>query len=191
MTNPIVLDANGETSFWIGSTAYKFVLEDSLGVVQWTIDGVRSLASQIAQAISTAGALAVSNNLSDVASKSMSLFNLNIAPFSYQLSHSITSGQGATNLVSEAFDGSGGPGIGLTSVVFNYEIIQGTTIQASGDFSIHYLNGVWTFYDGMGRGTAHGVTFSLSQATTIAQLKAAEGGSGNGTIKLKKHYFFA
>lgn len=186
MTNPIVLDANGETSFWIGSTAYKFELQNSLGVVQWDVDNVRSLASQIAAAISTAGALAVSNNLSDVASKPLSLFNLNIAPFSYQLSHAVTSGQAATNLTAQTFDGTV-----YTSVVYNYEIVQGTTIMATGDFSVSYLNGTWVYSDGMSRGTAHGITFSLSQATTIGQLKAAELGLGNGTIKLKKHYFFA
>lgn len=40
-TNPIVLDANGECVVWMGSAAYKFVLTDALGVVQWTRDGIQ------------------------------------------------------------------------------------------------------------------------------------------------------
>lgn len=39
-TNPIVLDSNGECDLWLGTTAYKFILKDSLGVTQWTVDSV-------------------------------------------------------------------------------------------------------------------------------------------------------
>jgi hypothetical protein len=39
-TNPIVLDSNGECDLWLGTTAYKFVLKNSLGVTQWTVDSV-------------------------------------------------------------------------------------------------------------------------------------------------------
>lgn len=40
-SNPIILDANGEASVWLDpSLSYKFVLEDSNGVVQWTVDSV-------------------------------------------------------------------------------------------------------------------------------------------------------
>lgn len=41
-SNPIILDSNGECEVFItvGSNAYKFVLEDANGVVQWTTDNV-------------------------------------------------------------------------------------------------------------------------------------------------------
>lgn len=40
-TNPIVLDAYGSASIWLTpSVAYKLVIEDSAGVVQWTEDGI-------------------------------------------------------------------------------------------------------------------------------------------------------
>lgn len=40
-TNPITLDAHGSASIWLTpSTSYKLVIEDSLGVVQWTEDGI-------------------------------------------------------------------------------------------------------------------------------------------------------
>lgn len=184
--NPIVLDAYGYADIWLGDTAYKFIVNDANDVLVREVDPVQSLAAQIAAAIVTAGALAVVNNLSDLASVASALVNLGIAPFSYPLSHTTTSGQSAANLTGETFDGTL-----LSSVVYNYEILLGTTVKATGDFSVHYLNGTWVFYDGMARGTAHGITFSLSQATTIGQLKAAESGLGNEIVKLKRHYFFA
>ncbi len=39
--NPIILDGDGKCVVWIDATAYKFVLQDSLGVVQWTRDNVQ------------------------------------------------------------------------------------------------------------------------------------------------------
>lgn len=37
--NPVVLDASGEADVWLTTTAnYKFVLKDSGGVIQWTVD---------------------------------------------------------------------------------------------------------------------------------------------------------
>lgn len=39
--NPIILDANGEASMWLDQTlSYKFVLQDSSGVTQWTADNI-------------------------------------------------------------------------------------------------------------------------------------------------------
>jgi hypothetical protein len=185
-TNPIVLDANGYCDIWIGDTPYKFVLHDADDNPVRTVDPVQSLAAQIAAQINIAGALSITGNLSDVADKVAALVNLNIAPFSYPVAHAITNGQSASLLSGETFDGTA-----YTSVIYNYEIIQGTTIQGTGDFSVHYLNGTWVYCDGIYRGTAHGITLSLSQSTTIGQLLAAESGSGNGTLTLKRHYFFA
>lgn len=41
-TNPVILNARGECDLWVdpNSGAYKFVLTDSLGNVQWTLDNV-------------------------------------------------------------------------------------------------------------------------------------------------------
>jgi hypothetical protein len=41
-TNPIILDARGECSLWVGSAQYKFVLRDSLDVLIWTADNINS-----------------------------------------------------------------------------------------------------------------------------------------------------
>ena len=41
--NPVVLDADGYAAVWLGSGAYKFVLEDANNVVQFTVDDVSSI----------------------------------------------------------------------------------------------------------------------------------------------------
>lgn len=53
--NPVVLDASGSASVWLGSgLSYKFVLKDSAGNTQWTADNVTDPASSVlAQIAST------------------------------------------------------------------------------------------------------------------------------------------
>jgi len=38
--NPVVLDANGEADVYLGTAQYKFILQNSLDVTQWTKDNV-------------------------------------------------------------------------------------------------------------------------------------------------------
>lgn len=40
--NPIVLDAAGGATIWLGSSAYKFVLIDTFGTTLWTVDQVQT-----------------------------------------------------------------------------------------------------------------------------------------------------
>lgn len=58
-TNPIVLDARGEANVWLlAGEAYKFVLQNSSGVVQYTVDQVTaagSMSTQNASAVSITG----------------------------------------------------------------------------------------------------------------------------------------
>ena len=69
-------------------------------------------------------------------------------------------------------------------------MIRGTTVVFNGRLSMQSVNGTWRVEDGGGEGDASGVTFSVSQATTVGQLRAAlDSGAGNGTIKIKKHNF--
>ncbi len=39
-TNPVVLDATGQAKVFMGVGTYKFVLQNSLGVQQWTVDQI-------------------------------------------------------------------------------------------------------------------------------------------------------
>lgn len=38
--NPVELDANGYANVWLGDGAYKFILKNSAGVTQWSIDNI-------------------------------------------------------------------------------------------------------------------------------------------------------
>jgi hypothetical protein len=38
--NPIILDSNGQANIWLSSAIYKFTLQNSAGVQQWSIDGI-------------------------------------------------------------------------------------------------------------------------------------------------------
>lgn len=56
--NPIILDAGGYASVWIGTGTYKLVAQNALGVQQWTQDNVSSVA------ISTGAGLSAANGAS-------------------------------------------------------------------------------------------------------------------------------
>ena len=73
-TNPVVLDSAGRAQVRIVSGSYKFVLKDANDVTIWTEDNVQS----IADLINVAGALAVENNLDDVADLPTALTNLGL-----------------------------------------------------------------------------------------------------------------
>ncbi len=51
--NPVVLDSAGYANVWMGASSYKFVLNDSLGNLIFTVDNVQSIASKITAALST------------------------------------------------------------------------------------------------------------------------------------------
>jgi hypothetical protein len=99
------------------------------------------------------------------------------------VSHSVTDGQSATNLSGETFTSAS-----YTSVDYSFEVIRGTTVNASGEFSAQLQNGTWRIVLGPYRGDIHGVTFTLSGTTTQQLLAALNSGAGNGTIKLSKRY---
>lgn len=75
-TNPVVLDDTGYADVWMSENNYKFVLTDSNGVTQWSVDNVQSLDAKITAAVEAAGGLAKVNNLSDVNSLSESFNNI-------------------------------------------------------------------------------------------------------------------
>ena len=147
-------------------------------------DGVELKA--IADLIAISGALAIANNLSDLASVAAALDNLGISPLSTQRKFDFIDGQAATDLTGETIDGTV-----YTSRVYEYEVIRGTTILSTGRVSIQYRNSTWMVVDGGYEGDAHGLSFSVTQASSVAQVKlgASSSGGGNGTIKLKSHNY--
>jgi hypothetical protein len=61
-TNPIVLDGNGRAPIWLGSSAYKLVLQNSSNVTLLTVDNVSYINSgSITSAMLAAGAVQTSN----------------------------------------------------------------------------------------------------------------------------------
>ncbi len=54
-TNPILLDAGGRAHVWIGTNAYKFVVEDRNGVVRWTEDNILDTALNFVNNVKTIG----------------------------------------------------------------------------------------------------------------------------------------
>lgn len=51
-TNPILLDARGECVLWLSSSVtYKFVLKNSAGVTQWTVDNISGADSGLRDAL--------------------------------------------------------------------------------------------------------------------------------------------
>jgi hypothetical protein len=60
--NPVILDAGGFASIWLGGSNYKIVAEDANGVTQWSADNVSSVSLAQLQGQSTLAALTVSGN---------------------------------------------------------------------------------------------------------------------------------
>lgn len=181
-TNPIVLNSRGEAAndIRMASGSYKIVLKDSNEVTIWTRDNVQSFAD----IISTEGALAVANNLSDLASVPTALTNLGIAPLTVQTQHDITGGQSATDLTDETFDADD-----YSMVVHECTIIRGTTIVDFFTVICRNVNGTWNTTQGPSMAGSHGITITNSQTDTVGQLRAAATAGDNGTLLIKKHYY--
>jgi microcystin-dependent protein len=75
--NPVVLDANGMASVWIGGSSYKLQLQDALGNILWTVDNVSSIfdgsvvTSKIAPLAVTTGKIAVGALSADLAGRAI------------------------------------------------------------------------------------------------------------------------
>lgn len=63
-TNPIVLDASGSATVFLSSAAYKIVLQDLNGVVQWTQDNVSAVSQAELAAANSFSSLTVSGAVS-------------------------------------------------------------------------------------------------------------------------------
>jgi hypothetical protein len=100
--------------------------------------------------------------------------------WSVYTTHNITAGQSATALTDETWLSAS-----YTSVVYEFEIIRGTTLNAYGRVIFQKQNGSWLIRLASYDGDVHGVTWSLT-GTTTQQLNAAVGAGDNGTIKLTR-----
>lgn len=80
-TNPIVLDSAGRAQVWIGSLAYRLVLQDANAVQQWTQDNVVDTTLYFVNFIKTAGTATIigytdpAGNVTTVAGALDNLYN--------------------------------------------------------------------------------------------------------------------
>jgi hypothetical protein len=99
--------------------------------------------------------------------------------------YSINDGAGPVNLSGQTV-----PGGTHTSAVYEYEIIRGITVFASGKFYLQYLNSTWRLEDAGSFGDASGATFAVTQVGDLAQLNVTfDVGAGNGTVKVYRKLF--
>lgn len=97
--------------------------------------------------------------------------------------HAVTDAMSATDLSGETVNFAL-----YSSALYDVEILRGTTVIANGQIAVQNLNGTGRVVTGAFiAAEAHGVTFSVSQAALVAQLRAATStGPGAGTIKLSR-----
>lgn len=102
--------------------------------------------------------------------------------------YEITNGQSAANLAdddSEDYDTDD-----YTSIVFEVEVLRGTTVVDNFRMFLQNVDGVWRLIQGPAAVGGHGVTFTVDQTDQIGTIQvAADSGAGDGTVKIKKVYF--
>ena len=162
VSQTIVTNAAG-TALKIGPTASEIAAAQAYAVAA-AASAAAALASEVAAAASAAAAA-----LSAASS------------YSEWVEHAITDAQAATALTGETIDGTV-----YSAKFYEYEIIRGTTVFVNGTFALQYINSTWRVVTGAALTTiAHGVTITVTQATTIGTVKAAlDTGAGSGTLKL-------
>lgn len=80
-----------------------------------------------------------------------------------------------------------------SSALFTFEIIRSTTIFLIQTIMLAYRNGAWELKEGpiLGEGASHGLTWSVTEASGVAQIQIASDASGTGTLKFKRMAFNA
>lgn len=103
-------------------------------------------------------------------------------------SQAITNSMSATDVEDATVDSAE-----HTSAIFTFEIIRSTTIFMIQTILLAYRNGAWEKHEGpiLGAGVDHGLTWSVTEAGGVAQLRVASDASGVGTLKFKRMAFDA
>lgn len=100
----------------------------------------------------------------------------------------LTDGQAATDLSGETYDSTVYMAVDFMFAIARSDAITPTSL--SGTFALHNKDGTWELVMGNVKGDEPTITFSISQAGGVAQLKAAlTSGPGDGLLILKKVYY--
>jgi len=177
---PKLLASNPGRALLINDTGDGLQLgPDASDIADAEANAAAALASQVAAAASATAAAASAAAAAASAAWDQTNFTFN-------------ANQAATNLTGETFDG-----VSFSSVEVHYEA-QRTGCFVNGVFFLQYLSGIWRLilseedYD-PSLSVPHGLTFSLSQAGSVGQLKLAADNSvaGTGTLKIRKMQYAA
>lgn len=97
----------------------------------------------------------------------------------------ITDGMAATSVTNMTVDGAD-----YSSAKFLVEVIRSTTIHLIVEIVLVDLNGTWTIHEGISIGSGdHGLTFTVTESSNVAQVKIASDSTGTGTLKFKRMAF--
>lgn len=200
--NPVILDSRGEAPIFWSTGSYKIVLTDSDDAEIYSVDNITLSATGEAGASFRAGSSVPSDSLGSNGDRYLrtttgAIYLKDSGAYSIESTialpstvitntvneHAVTDAQSATDLTGETVDFAV-----YSSALYEVEIIRGTTVISSGRIAVQNLNGTARVVTGLFLADeAHGVTFSVSQAALVAQLRAAlDTGAGNGTIKLSR-----
>lgn len=146
----------------------------------WNSDGDDLENKSAADILNLDDALAVSNNLSDVADAAESRSNLGLGHLvTESASFTINDSEGSwTNITGWTLDSAG-----YTSGVYEIEVVRGTSYFSNQQVALQYLNGAWRIQLGMGIGDSHGLSFNVSESGGVAQVQYQSDNKGAGTLK--------
>jgi hypothetical protein len=182
VSRTIVTDALG-TKLEIGPTATEISLAQGYAVAALASQNAAATSETNAATSASAAAASASAASSSETAAAASLAAMNAALatlWSAWEQFSITAGQAATTMTGQTVDSTV-----YSSRIYEYEVLRGTTIIGNGRFTMQDLNGTWRLLTGdYEAAEVHGLTFSISQATTIGTLQVAANAGSNGTVKI-------
>ena len=128
-TNPVVLNASGFASVWIGNNSYKFVLYDANSNLIWSQDNIQSIASQIAAITTTFQSVTMSYTQFQTASTSNAVPAFTLPANSIlevvAIKHSIAfSGTSITDVKAQV-----GPTGAYQNIIENFDVFQAVADQ--------------------------------------------------------------
>ncbi len=138
-TNPVILNASGFASVWIGNSSYKFALYDANSNLIWTQDNIQSIATQIAAITTTFQSVTMSYTQFQTAglSKAVAAFTLpaNSVLEYVAIKHSIAFAGASITAVSAQV----GPSGNYTNIIGGFDVLQSVADQSFDNISTDYI----------------------------------------------------